>query len=468
MATSIKVCFISLVVLSSFAILMCASYFLAQSTAQLHPISKQDHSRFLNKLKDGQSGLINNSTGAVVSLPDPIPESMVLSLKYWEQTANALKNMLNLQCWAKTVNIGRVVEPSVNTHGKSVFNFITSNGSLTFRDLFDITHWNAMSMKQGLSTLESLEYFWKQAVRDYVFVHIKYELYPTTCPSMSLVRQRVWYKLLASKGFSLIKIVCINFADAHSHALSKESFRDRIFKSVGRNVTILFDTWRGIRKTERIALIERLCQNPLGYQIKWTNQRTPKIIYNPPNSTLWLVPSHRIAMLVDRFLSLYLPDHKYVAVMLRTGKLNAQIISEPPRRKFCANQTVSDWTRIVGGVAITQTLFFSDTGKHGSLGWKNSNATDLSQHVHDALNLDLSLEKVNSILETMAGSENPVLIAMLHQQLVAHATCVIAVGGGSFQAQALFMYSHLHRGKECYIVRDKQCERTYIGTIYDT
>ena len=40
-------------------------------------------------------------------------EPMVLGLDYWEQAANALSNLADLQCWAKMVaNISKVVEPS--------------------------------------------------------------------------------------------------------------------------------------------------------------------------------------------------------------------------------------------------------------------------------------------------------------------------------------------------------------------
>lgn len=58
-------------------------------------------------------------------------EPMVLSLNYWEQSANALKNLIDLQCWAKTVNISKVVEPKVSLESydkkTSIFHFYTQN-----------------------------------------------------------------------------------------------------------------------------------------------------------------------------------------------------------------------------------------------------------------------------------------------------------------------------------------------------
>ena len=48
---------------------------------------------------------------------------MVLSVEYGEQSANGLKNLLDLQCWASSVGIHAVVEPSVLAGSKHVFRF---------------------------------------------------------------------------------------------------------------------------------------------------------------------------------------------------------------------------------------------------------------------------------------------------------------------------------------------------------
>ena len=94
-------------------------------------------------------------------------EPMVLGLDYWEQAANALSNLADLQCWAKMVaNISKVVEPSVTpeTTDKSVFHFTQDNIYPTrFRDMFSITHWNKGMSRRHFSTLEP-EYFLQHAI----------------------------------------------------------------------------------------------------------------------------------------------------------------------------------------------------------------------------------------------------------------------------------------------------------------
>ena len=42
-------------------------------------------------------------------------EPMALSRGYWEQSANALKNLFDLQCWASSVGIYKVVESEVSS-----------------------------------------------------------------------------------------------------------------------------------------------------------------------------------------------------------------------------------------------------------------------------------------------------------------------------------------------------------------
>lgn len=64
---------------------------------------------------------------AVVQGQNTQTEPMALSLNYWEQTANGLRNIFDLQCWAESVNIHKVVEPSIKAAGSSVFHFVTTS-----------------------------------------------------------------------------------------------------------------------------------------------------------------------------------------------------------------------------------------------------------------------------------------------------------------------------------------------------
>lgn len=397
-------------------------------------------------------------------------EPMVLSLSYWEQSANAMGNLADLQCWAKAVNISKVVEPSITpeTSDKSAFHFVQGDKNLRFHDLLNISHWNEkIAVKQNFAHLISQEDFFQYATKQLVYVWIKYDKWPRPCKSKKAVVKNGWFKFLSEKGFKLVNTVCIDLTKA-PHIIDEKLFRDMIFDGVGHDVTVLFDIWRGIRGfPSRVALNGTRCsRNSLAIGSKSLKTSVPVIRYSMPNSAPLIVPSHRVQRIVNHFLSEYLPGGRYIAVMLRTEKLRKLIDSLPLGNNSCTGTIVSDWKTMANDRNITKTLFFSDIGQHGSMKWKNTYALKFSQYVHNSINLTLSLEQVNSILEGLTDSKDSVQIAFLHQQLVARATCVVIVGGGGFQSHTVHTYLHLHEGQECYSIRGSNCASSYIQHVY--
>lgn len=129
------------------------------------------------------------------------------------------------------------------------------------------------------------------------------------------------------------------------------------------------------------------------------------------------------------------------------------------------HQILSDWREIIHSQKITQNLFFSNLEEHGSPPLKPV-VKQFSERVRDALQLTITVDEVNLILEGMMNSSHSVQRAVLHQQLVARATCVVMVGGGAFQMQTLNQYAHQHRGHECYVFRNGNCQKKYIAQVY--
>ena len=266
-------------------------------------------------------------------------------------------------------------------------------------------------------------------------------------------------------------MVCVDF-NAPQNSISETSFQERIFQETGRNVTVIFNVWEGIQEgnsPSRVSLSETVCGGCLNRiaRLKYSDTLPALgITYLPADSSHQaVVPSARIAGLIDQFLSKYLSGERYIAVMLRTEKLykNQSVFSVPPERNTCAGGILSDWRDLSRERHINKTLFFSDIGAHGSLRWSNSDAASFSKYIHDSVRVSLTLDEVNSVLEEMTGSEDSVTIAVLQQQLVARATCVVVVGGGTFQMN---MYAHGHRGRECSAVRNFQCSRAYISHVH--
>ncbi len=398
-------------------------------------------------------------------------EPMALSLNYWEQTANAIMNLFDLQCWASTVSLSGVVEPSIlRDWGSGVFHTLSEHSSrFTFRNFFDLDHWNSMSLKYSVSPLVSLQDFLENAARDIVYVQVIYHRFDREyCRPLSSVAKSKWALFLRSKGFHLAKTVCINFS--MNASMNEEEFREKIFEGIDHPVTVLFNRFRGISplgKGARLVMTGPL-SGACARRLKNfdTSIHPTTVRYTPINSSSQIVPSKRIVEYVKRFISEKLSGERYIAVMLRTERLK-NLLPKKTESDTCASNVISDWEEMVAKNNIHKTLYFSDTENHGSLGWTDNRiATKFSRYIQNAMNLDLSVDQVNSIIEDMTGSKDSVQIAALHQQLVAHATCVVVVGGGRFQSQTLNMYFYNHRGQECYSYRDGFCNSSYVDQIY--
>jgi hypothetical protein len=408
---------------------------------------------------------LTRSEPDLVGKLNPVREPMVLALNYWEQTANALKNLLDLQCWAHTVNIIKVVEPSIVPFQSSTFNFRLDN-DLQLRNLFDIAHWNNMSYERGYSSLVSLENFLANSIRDLVFVFIKYADWTAvpSCDAGIVTSLDDWYPLLNHMGFRVVKCVCIDFARRQRSITEKELGRLIFNNTHHGGVSLIFNQWRGIRVSERVALKDSRCSNCLRTMAytEVSGEKSHAINYTPLNSVSPIQPSQEIQRVLNHFLKQHLSGARYMAVMIRSEKISSFHFSSD---SSCASRIISDVTTMRVERSITKTFFFSDLGSYGSANWDSQEALSFSDRIQGALNVSLTTPQLNAMLQSTV-SLNSVQVALLHQQLVAHATCVVMVGGGAFQMQTLHMYALRHRGQECYVFRHKNCERNYISRVY--
>ena len=104
-------------------------------------VAKVDLNTHLSLKKPGTTALENLRMTQTQFSTDTEP--MVMSLDYYEQIGNGAQNLFDLQCWASSVGIRSVVEPSVLAKwGSTSLMFSKDEKYLKFRDLYDITHWN--------------------------------------------------------------------------------------------------------------------------------------------------------------------------------------------------------------------------------------------------------------------------------------------------------------------------------------
>ena len=404
------------------------------------------------------------------SVPMGPVEPMALSLSYWEQTANALSNLMDLQCWAKTVNISKVLQPSIDLYNKSAFRFSawdSGHDKLEFEDLFDIQHWNNMSLRYDFAQLVSLDYFLKHAVRDIVVVNIKCNYENFACPNLEYIKSHKPYKFLTSKGFKFHKSVCVDFKTG-PHIITPKAFREQIFRSTGSNVSIMFSTWTGIRKDYRVAL-NGTCISSFSKFIRVGVGKNPvTTLKYKENSAAAVAASDRVSSIIDEFISRYMSGEKYIAIMIRTEKLhrsNKTLFTIPPDKNFCAQAIISDWRKMAEEKGIKKTLVLSDIGEHGSARWHSLLALNFSKYIQSNVKTEHHIAEINRAFEELTGSPDSVQIAILHQQLVARATGAILVGGGRFQMMTLNLHLYNHRGEECVALRTETCDKGYVGEV---
>ena len=371
---------------------------------------------------------------------------VVLSLSYWEQTANALKNLADLQCWAGTLNISTVIEPAIYSTPGNVFQFST-RPNVTFKDYFNISLWNSLSRNLNYSKLVPLKRFLAKAHKNMLYIQLLIGKNKDACQTEEQLSKMMWMQDLKARGFN-IKIACV-FQDS---SIEDSSFSEMVLSSYNSNkISIMFNEWRGINEklNYRLKLEGSTCQRSYSGLTAQLSALGNPVLFSKK------LLAHR-----DYFISKFIHNKEYIVVMVRTEKLDFTI------SKFneisCIRDIVGDHNRAVELSNSSTTLYFTDFGEHGSSAWSykwrtKSSAKNFSKHLEVALNPTYTSVELNSHLESITKSKDSILIAMLQSLLAARAEVLILVGGGSFQSQTLSMYLHAHKSHRYYKQRNSLC-----------
>ena len=394
-------------------------------------------------------------------------QPMVLSLVYAEQIGNALKNLFDLQCWAQSVNITKVVEPCIYTSGGKVFQCskVLVNPYTKFQDIFNISRWNQVSSVFHRSNLVSMNDFLRYASKKVTYVQIIFEK-KNGCKSLVELADMDWFKLLENNGFR-ISTVCIKLPK--SGLIADHVFQKKVFGTTNifqPNTTIIFEEWHGLHPDGnfRLGLTELKCHR-LPNALELVSIPPPQIVYSP-NSIFSSLLRQQFYGYVDKFVSDYMHGEQYVVVMLRSERLEKSVLTSPHKLNKCAEGIMSDYNKALDQIKGTKTLLCTDTGNHGSrsLSW-HVVARNLSLYLQDNLNLELSPKELDSALEKITKSDDSMLIAMLQSLIATRATCIVVVGGGVFQSMTMNTYAQRHEGHECYYFRSCDCNPHYISTV---
>lgn len=376
----------------------------------------------------------------------------VLCLDYREQQTKAASSMYSLQCWAKTLLVN-LVEPFLHDSRLVVPLDPTQKTMLAFGDLFNLRQWDILTTKLGFAPLVPWRQFLSRAPRDLIVVYLQYKTpsssnktdsssrdFTEGCPEKPQLNKQIDY--LTQYGFQIVRRVCINF-ELGIH-ISLVQFNSHILGPHQPNdVSIVMNEWRGFSPSVngKRVLINDACHNTV-------------------RSSLYLQPSSRIYCEAHNYQNMYLGT-EYIAVIVRTEKTR-QTVSSESEMENCLKRTVMLLSVVQNTTNLTSTFLSMDIGKYGSYSSaSNFNRYDYTNFITDIYGRHATVAMWEETFERITSTHEAGYIALLQKVLVANASCMIMVGGGSFQKHAILLHkiATKKRGKTPCIHILKSCSK---------
>lgn len=376
----------------------------------------------------------------------------VLAESYWEQQSSGCRNFQFLLCWAGRLNL-TVVEPfmedSVPRTHLSTPSPRHGHALLRLSDLYNTEIWSQYSRRRHHASMAPWEHFLRDAPRNLITVHLKYKQgeqnkkeEPSPLERIKSGCNKVWpsqsqIDFLKTKGFRIVRGVCLNFA--YGDHFTMQQFHQSIYGNYSPNeTTVVFSEWRGIGSGGRVFISDTPCQASL--------------------HQTYLTPSRRLVADAKKYIDKYLTAGSYVAIMARMEKAKQMLRKMHAKSivPFCFDKLVKYWnaTKAASGI---KTLFLSiDMGKYGSNSFRDSGdgsnlLTEFTKFGREVYGSTFSVSQWESTFEEIGQTTDAGYIALLQKVIVIRASCVIFLGGGSFQRHALYLYQKLHpqRGEDC-------------------
>ena len=365
----------------------------------------------------------------------------VMAADYYEEATMASRNLFQLQCWAKSLDLS-VVKPVIQqSYLKTTIDLMKRPDVPKFEDIFDYKDWEKFSKTASVSHLSSWEEFESEAPRDVIIANFIY-------PSLSDVRARGnnvlpsqpgrfkqgcssnWpgtkeLEYLKSKGFRVIRRVCFNFF--YGDQLTVREFNSHLMgEQPTSSVTVLMETWRGLGPPQRVLLTDSVCMGVIVQE--------------------FVKLSSRLQGDAERYIREYLSNGDYIAVMGRLGMSLLTIsYKKGPIVPFCLQETLAELSRFKQKCKVNQTFLSIDIGKYGAQKFRYSSqqavlANDFDKFVSAVYGQSLNTRAWEETFEKVSSYRDAGYIAQLQKTIVSRARCILFVGGGAFQRHTYNLY----------------------------
>ena len=408
----------------------------------------------------------------------------VIALRVYEQQTMASGNLMQLQCWAKLLNLAVVKPFTKDSLFSTPLDETKQYTMLTLDETFDMDDWSQHAVKLGYAPLIDWHYFVQNAPRDVIVVQIKY---PTLThvksvhkkglpfphpPSGEEYKEGCGFKMLSSGNvgtnlkalsFRVVRKVCFNFLTGDELSL-KQFHMDILGDYQPGEVTIIIDDWRGIKENQRILIQDDFCKQDHTYREH-------------------LKPSQHLLADAQAYTEQFLQNtdtitsnsnttnKDYLAIIARyemTGLTRNMEKDGDPHAiiPHCLGMTLKTMEEMQQKTGLSSVFLSIDIGKYGSRSFAlkhyYNHLEDMEAFVRKVYRGKMDIRAWEKTFETATHISDAGYIAMLQQMLVVRAKCIIFVGGGSFQRHAFNLYSKLHPDEQdqCYKVIEK-CTTPY-------
>ena len=390
--------------------------------------------RFARGMKHTDSGHSLNKTDEALGY--------IVATRYYEQQSMALRSLLQLQCFGGGYGL-RTVEPFFirSLLGMPFDSLVKDIGDqpLTFGDIFDVDLWNSQTTELGYPRMAKWNNFLQSAPKKVIVVCIKYRKsqghpphirapspgfnYRTGCPQECYHKFNISLRFFAKHGFKLVQKSCGNFID-YGGTVTSDSFMESVLgKYKPGEVTILLNEFRGFFGVYRLPVLSGC-----------------GIVHHDPNITI--LPSARIMEDAKYYIATVLHNHPYIGILVRFEKL---VLQQYDIGK-CTRQLVDLLTNLSSVHKIEDNYFIAmDIGKFGSRGTTTANMLQYGKQMFAAVyQEDWGFQEWEKSFELYASNSEVAYVANLQRTIASKSTCMIGIGGGQFQEQALNLYKMFH------------------------
>ena len=407
----------------------------AHSDEKAHESHVSNNIRSLKQLK---SDTMDTTSG--------VRKGYVFAVNYYEQQTMASRNLFQLQCWAKHLDLAVVKPFTKQSLLGTPLDDKLQKSLLKFDDLFNLSDWKSRTEKAQFAPLVEWSEFITRASRDLILVQFNYasvsllkerqkhgesvihphvsDRYKSGCDSKWPNEAEATY--LKSKGFKTIRSVCFNFY--YGDQLTMEEFDSHLFGGLSpQNVTIVMNMWRGLGSGQRI-LIKGMCTTMFPIQE-------------------FITPSDRLLKDAETYISTYLNREPYIAVMGRYEMTLLTIHKNVPVLPYCLEKTLAELEHLKREKHLDATFLSVDIGKYGSKKWRSKIDSEVSREFEQffrGVYKELTIPEWEFTFENTTHVKDAGYIGLLQQIIVTQAKCILFVGGGAFQRHALHLYNDLH------------------------